>query len=493
MGKKSKRGLNMQRRPSQKQSAQVQAEAQSSGGGGGTQNTTYYVHGPRGIHSQQKNGEWKWMAEDGLGSVRSVVDDDAAVHQSIVYDPLGNPIDVVGSEQTMFGYTGEPTDGNGLVYLRNRYYSPQLGTFISQDPTEGSMNDPMSLNRYAYVQGNPVNHTDPSGLSPVNVNGMNHLMQNNPLAFAQMMNTGMCSQTDPCAGYAGAAYTLCRQGLTPTPTITPFPGTPMPSTHHVPCSFATPFLNVRRDPSLLAPIVNIVNNPAGVEFQLSSHIPGDTQLGGTGWWYANSLGGWVHDSNLSMGPSPCPKNPNLTTPTPSPITPTPGISDLDTISRVINCEAAGLGVSAYGIAHSIYNRMTSGAAEWANYRTALSIIQNTGVDCYPNAYRSYRTSNESNQAAQWLLGMGSAPPVNAHIDLRAYYWLGVPTPPDLTNLETTFVYIVDNPSLYNYSACGVNETRETRLQRLRDRLVGIDPSGGDLTTIYFSLNPLCEQ
>lgn len=490
----------MQRRPSRKQQAQVQAEAQSSGGGGGTQNTTYYVHGPRGIHSQQKNGEWKWMAEDGLGSVRGVVDGDAAVHQSIVYDPFGNPIDVVGPEQTMFGYTGEPTDPNGLVYLRNRYYSPQLGTFISQDPTEGSMNDPMSLNRYAYVQGNPINHTDPSGLSPVNVSGMNHLMQNNPLAFAQMMNTGMCLQTDPCAGYAGQAYIDCRRGLLPTitPTPTPFPGTPMPSTYHVPCNFANPFLNIRREPSLLAPIVNVVNNPAGVEIQVSSFVPGDTQLGGTGWWYANSLGGWVYDGNLQQGTSPCPRTPSLVTPTPQPTipgpTPTPSSSDLETISRVINCEAAGLGVSAYGIAHSIYNRMTSGVADWTNYRTALSIIQNTGVDCYTNnGYRSFPTSNESNQAAQWLLGMGSAPTVDPLIDLRSYYWLGVPTPTDSTNLEATFAYIVDNPRYYNYSACGVSETRDTRLQRLRNRFVGVDPSGGDLTTIYFSLNPLCEQ
>ena len=93
----------------------------------------------------------------------------------------------------------------------------------------------------------------------------------------------------------------------------------------------------------------------------------------------------------------------------------------------------------------------------------------------------------------WLLGMGAAPSVNPLVDLRAYYWLGVPTPSDLTNPETTFAYIVDNPSFYNYGACGVSETRETRLQRLRNRFVGIDASGGDLTTIYFSLNPLCEQ
>jgi RHS repeat-associated protein len=62
------------------------------------------------------------------------------------------------------GFTGEPTDANGLVYLRNRYYNPELGTFMSMDPYEGDSNEPMSLNEYAYAHGNPVNNTDPSGM-----------------------------------------------------------------------------------------------------------------------------------------------------------------------------------------------------------------------------------------------------------------------------------------------------------------------------------------
>jgi RHS repeat-associated protein len=66
-----------------------------------------------------------------------------------------------------FGFTGESIDANDLVYLRNRYYNPELGTFLSMDPYEGDFNDPMSLNRYAYVRGNPVNLTDPSGLCAV--------------------------------------------------------------------------------------------------------------------------------------------------------------------------------------------------------------------------------------------------------------------------------------------------------------------------------------
>ena len=52
-----------------------------------------------------------------------------------------------------FGFTGEPIDANDLVYLRNRYYNPELGTFLSMDPYEGDFNDPMSLNRYGMCQG----------------------------------------------------------------------------------------------------------------------------------------------------------------------------------------------------------------------------------------------------------------------------------------------------------------------------------------------------
>ncbi|NDJ78631.1 MAG: RHS repeat-associated core domain-containing protein, partial [Chloroflexi bacterium] len=64
---------------------------------------------------------------------------------------------------TLFGFTGEPTDANGLIHLRARYYAPSLGTFLSQDPHPGVWTVPGSLNGYGYVHGNPANWTDPSG------------------------------------------------------------------------------------------------------------------------------------------------------------------------------------------------------------------------------------------------------------------------------------------------------------------------------------------
>ena len=62
-----------------------------------------------------------------------------------------------------FAYNGEARDDTGLDYLRARYYDSQGGTFLSEDSYPGEATDPLSQNRYSYVQNNPVNYTDPSG------------------------------------------------------------------------------------------------------------------------------------------------------------------------------------------------------------------------------------------------------------------------------------------------------------------------------------------
>ncbi len=60
-------------------------------------------------------------------------------------------------------YTDEDQDGTGLYYLRNRYYDPELGRFITADTYRGDITDPLSLNRYIYVKNNPLKYIDPSG------------------------------------------------------------------------------------------------------------------------------------------------------------------------------------------------------------------------------------------------------------------------------------------------------------------------------------------
>ncbi|MGJ3237281.1 MAG: RHS repeat-associated core domain-containing protein [Anaerolineae bacterium] len=117
-------------------------------------NVEQFVHAPRGIHAVDDGTDWNFYAQDGLDSVRAVVDEMAVVQSSMSYDPYGNPMAAYGAG---FGFTGEQTDEDGQIYLRKRYYNPTLGNFIKRDPLA-------TPNRYAYVSGNPVNNVDPSGL-----------------------------------------------------------------------------------------------------------------------------------------------------------------------------------------------------------------------------------------------------------------------------------------------------------------------------------------
>ncbi len=140
-------------------------------------NTERYIHSVRGIHAMQNNtGAWQYTTQDGLGSVRSLIDATLGVDTTHSYDPYGNYIGTAPTT-TYFGFTGEQTDTNGQLFLRARYYNPGLGVFPSLDPFEGSMGRPMSLNGYSWVEGNVLNKTDPSGMQPITPEEMQRIFQ----------------------------------------------------------------------------------------------------------------------------------------------------------------------------------------------------------------------------------------------------------------------------------------------------------------------------
>jgi RHS repeat-associated protein len=118
------------------------------------------------LAQKDPSGNWEWHLPDGLGSIRSVISNAGAVLEHRHYHPYGGLI--TGTMvQTQYGFTGEPFDPTAwLVYLRARYYRPLIGAFVSRDAYEGTMIRPMSRNRYSWVEGNPVNRVDPSGMIP---------------------------------------------------------------------------------------------------------------------------------------------------------------------------------------------------------------------------------------------------------------------------------------------------------------------------------------
>jgi RHS repeat-associated protein len=96
-----------------------------------------------------------------------LTDASGVVTYARAYDPYGVVSSTVGSSQTSYGYTGESYDTYiKLIYLRSRWYDPASGRFQTKDSWQGDYNRPLSLNRWNYVESNPVNYTDPSGHFP---------------------------------------------------------------------------------------------------------------------------------------------------------------------------------------------------------------------------------------------------------------------------------------------------------------------------------------
>ena len=49
--------------------------------------------------------------------------------------------------------------------MRARYYSPAMRRFVNADVVAGKLSNAVTLNRFAYANGNPVSFVDPFGLS----------------------------------------------------------------------------------------------------------------------------------------------------------------------------------------------------------------------------------------------------------------------------------------------------------------------------------------
>lgn len=128
----------------------------------GTYSYTYGI----GRISQQNESAAEYFLEDALGSVRQLTDQSGVVTLTKSYQPYGEVLGSVGSGISNYGFTGEMTDSTGLIYLRARYYAPAYGRFLTRDTWAGDYNRPLSLNRWNYVEANPINLVDPSGHSP---------------------------------------------------------------------------------------------------------------------------------------------------------------------------------------------------------------------------------------------------------------------------------------------------------------------------------------
>ena len=105
-----------------------------------------------------------WTLTDSIGSVRDVVDNSAAIKDSLQYDTFGNintTTELNSAYRGRYAYTGREFDiETGLQYNRARYYDATTARWISQDPMRFDAGD---SNLYRYVNNRPTEESDPSG------------------------------------------------------------------------------------------------------------------------------------------------------------------------------------------------------------------------------------------------------------------------------------------------------------------------------------------
>lgn len=111
----------------------------------------------------------------------------------------------VGTDRLRHQFAEQYADADaGLINLRERWYDPRLGAFISPDPVIGAQRDPASLNRYAYAAADPVNRVDPSGQMGAMDSGMASGIQGN-LSTMAVPNIGR-QFAGSAANNAGKAF-----------------------------------------------------------------------------------------------------------------------------------------------------------------------------------------------------------------------------------------------------------------------------------------------
>ncbi len=124
--------------------AQVLADQWTRGSLNGV---TRYTYGDA-LLSQSTSGISQYYLYDGLGSVRGLTDHAGTLIDAYTYDAYGNWLDKTGRTSNVYGYRGEQYDeALDAYYLRARYYQPETGRFLTTDPFEGFITDPLTRHR----------------------------------------------------------------------------------------------------------------------------------------------------------------------------------------------------------------------------------------------------------------------------------------------------------------------------------------------------------
>ncbi|HXA43248.1 MAG TPA: fibronectin type III domain-containing protein [Candidatus Solibacter sp.] len=252
---------------------------------------------PKALTQAGTGGVTQYLADDGHGNISTVTNANTATASTAVactarYDPYGVPLantapatgtPPICNTGTQSSTGGTTTTANDFFYrggrmdvttgdyqLGSRTYDPTKASFLTPDSYRagtGAQNisvgvDPLTQNRYSYVNGDPVNLDDPNGHSPCQANTPCPSPGPNPA----------CSRDA-----SGGGYGTCRPGFDP-PTVRPTPAgpgqaakpSPKPSRSPSPSPSPSPTNGICGPSALRVSVANLDISDCGASF-IASH------------------------------------------------------------------------------------------------------------------------------------------------------------------------------------------------------------------------------
>ena len=157
-----------------------------------------YTHG-LGLVSRFDGSGASYYDADAIGSIVGLTGNSGTYLNQYSYLPFGEDLSKSETVSNPFEYVGQwgvMDEGNGLDFMRARYYDANIGKFTATDPIGIEGRD---TNLYRYVHNNPVNYIDSLGLQATNPSPNTNPSNSSNNALDAIQNTQIGAATTSAA------------------------------------------------------------------------------------------------------------------------------------------------------------------------------------------------------------------------------------------------------------------------------------------------------